>query len=287
MQDLAGRVAVVTGAASGIGLALARRFASEGMQVILGDSEPTALGQAVTAITAQGGTAVAVQLDVTREEQVARLADTAYSTFGNVHVLCNNAGVGGGASDGVWNAPQAEWDWVLGVNFYGVLYGTRHFVPRMLAGSQQGHIVNTASAAGLAIGATTGAPYTVSKHAVVALTECLYRDLRARAAKISASVLCPGFVKTGIVASARRRLDRQSGGTQLAPAIAERLAVLEKLLAEGFEPELIADAVVQAIRQDSFYVVPVQDYIEAAISLRCEDLRLRRNPTIPDYALKR
>jgi NAD(P)-dependent dehydrogenase (short-subunit alcohol dehydrogenase family) len=287
MRDLAGRVAVVTGAASGIGLALARRFASEGMKVVLGDVEQEALGQAVSAITAQGGTARAVHLDVRREEEVARLADTAFATFGSVHVLCNNAGVGGGANEGVWNAPQAEWDCVLGVNFSGVLYGTRHFVPRMLAGSEDGHIVNTASAAGLAIGASTGAPYTVSKHAVVALTECLYRDLTARGAKLSASVLCPGFVKTSIVSSARKRLAGQSGGTQIAPAIQERLEVLEKLLAGGFEPEFIADAVIRAIRTDSFYVVPVQDYIEEAISLRCEDIQLRRNPTIAGYPLKR
>jgi len=287
MKDLTGREAVVTGAASGIGLALARRFAGEGMKVLLGDVEQEALGRAVATITAQGGTAVAVHLDVRSEQEVARLADTAFNTFGTVHVLCNNAGVGGGANEGVWNSPQSEWNWVLGVNFSGVLYGTRQFVPRMLAGSQEGHIVNTASAAGLAIGATTGAPYTVSKHAVVALTECLYRDLSARAAKISASVLCPGFVRTGIASAARQRLARQAGASKLAPETEERLAALEQLLAAGLEPEFVAAAVVRAIRTESFYVVPVQDYIQDAIALRCEGIRLRRNPTIAAYPHRR
>ena len=282
MNEFKGKVAVVTGAASGIGLALATRFAQEGMKVVLADIEAAALEAALALIRAKDGTAIAVRTDVMRESDVKRLAETAFETWGNVHVLCNNAGVGGGfGGDGVWNIPTEDWDWVLGVNFRGVLHGIRHFVPRMLANAQPGHIVNTASVAGLVTGGP-GAPYTISKHGVVALSELLYKDLKARNAQLSASVLCPGWVDTKIIESERNRPAELKRAAEVVPSreMLARLQVVRGFLKEGFQPAAIAGLVVDAIRSDTFYVVPAQPNIEAALALRLEDIRLRRNPTI-------
>ena len=282
MKDFDGKVAVVTGAASGIGLAFAQRFAAEGMKVLLADVETEPLHLAETSIRSSGGTVLAVRTDVMREAEVERLADTAFETWGNVHVLCNNAGVSGGAgADGLWNVPKADWDWVLGVNFHGVLHGIRHFVPRMLAKGEAGHIVNTASAAGLVTGGT-GAPYTISKHGVVALSELLYKDFKARNAKLSASVLCPGWVDTKIIDSVRNRPQELSPETQPAPtaAMLMRLAAVRGFLKSGFQPEEIARLVLDAIKSDTFYIVPAQPNVEDALALRLEDIRLRRNPTV-------
>ena len=283
MNAFAGKVAVVTGAASGIGLALATRFAQAGMKVVLADIESAPLESARAAIEAQGAEVIAVRTDVMREQDVERLAAAAFDAWGKVHVLCNNAGVGGGAgADGVWNLPLEDWDWVLGVNFRGVLHGIRHFVPRMLEQGEAGHVVNTASAAGLVTG-PTGAPYTVSKHGVVALSEILYKDLKARNAKLSVSVLCPGWVDTGIIESERNRPDDLK---PVAPAGAPtpqmqmwREAV-RGLLKQGFRPETIAGLVFDAVENDTFYIVPVQPDIEDALARRLEDIRMRRNPTI-------
>ena len=283
MNEFTGKVAVVTGAASGIGLALAARFAQEGMKVVLADVEAAPLEAALASIRAKDATAIAVRTDVMREAEVKRLADTAFETWGNVHILCNNAGVGGGfGGDGVWNTSIEDWDWVFGVNFRGVLHGIRHFGPRMLAGAQPGHIVNTASMAGLITGGT-GAPYTISKHGVVALSEHLYKDLKARNAKLSASVLCPGWVDTKIIESERNRpTELKRPGEAAAPTreMLARLQVVRGFLKEGFQPNAIAGLVLDAISSDSFYVVPAQPNIEAALALRLEDIRLRRNPTI-------
>lgn len=282
MNEFSGKVAVVTGAASGIGLALATRFAQEGMKVVLADVEAAPLEAARAALAAQGAATIAVRTDVSREEDVKRLADAAFAAFGNVHVLCNNAGVSGGfGADGIWNVAREDWAWVLGVNFSGVLYGIRQFVPRMLARAEAGHIVNTASVAGL-VTSGTGAPYTVSKHAVVALTELLYKDLRARNAQLSASVLCPGWVDTKIIESARNRPQElnAAGAAQATPEQLLRLAAVRGFLKSGFRPEAIADLVLEAIRSDAFYVVPVQPDIGNALATRLEDIRLRRNPTL-------
>jgi NAD(P)-dependent dehydrogenase (short-subunit alcohol dehydrogenase family) len=288
MRELSGRVALVTGAASGIGLALAERFAAQGMKLVLADVEEKPLAAAKAALEAQGAAAIAVRTDVMHEDEVAKLADAAYDAFGAVHVLCNNAGVGGNlAGEGTWAVELDDWRWVLGVNLWGVIHGVSHFVPRMLAGGDEGHIVNTASVAGFVTGGT-GAPYTVSKHGVVALSEHLYKDLKGRGAKLSASVLCPGWVDTRIIESARNHPDAQKRkGPDPARVTPEQLARLEAVrgfLKAGFRAAEIADAVLEAVRSDRFYVIPVQPEIADAMALRQEDIRLRRNPTLPPAA---
>ena len=283
MNEFKYKVAVVTGAASGIGLAFATRFAQEGMKVVLADIESEPLAVAEAAIRAKGGAAIAVRTNVMLEAEVKQLADAAFDAFGNVHALCNNAGVVGGmGADGIWNVSMEDWDWVLGVNFSGVLHGIRHFVPRMLAKGETGHIVNTASVAGLVTGGT-GGPYTVSKHGVVALSEHLYKDLKTRNAKLSASVLCPGWVNTKIIDCARNRpeeLTPKGIAPPPTPQMQARLTAVRALLKEGIQPEAVAGLVFDAIRSDRFCIVPAQPNIEDAVALRLEDIRLRRNPTL-------
>jgi NAD(P)-dependent dehydrogenase (short-subunit alcohol dehydrogenase family) len=281
MNELAGRVAVVTGAASGIGFALATRLCAEGMKVVLADIEAGPLAAAESALRAKGAVAMAVRTNVMHEAEVKRLADTAFDTWGNVHVVCNNAGVAGGAvSDGLWNVPIEDWDWVMGVNFHGVLHGIRHFVPRMLAKGEPGHVVNTASAAGLLTGGT-GGPYTVSKHGVVALSELLFKDLKIRNAKLSASVLCPGWVDTQILESARNRPEKLTPAGTVEPTVQQQawMDAVRGFVKSGFQPEEIAGRVLEAIKSDTFYILPLQSDIADLVALRLEDIRQRRNPT--------
>ena len=176
MKQLTGRVAVVTGAASGIGLAMANHFANEGMKLVLADVDAAALTHAGNGLRASGAAAITVPTDVASEAQVRALADAAFAAYGAVHVVCNNAGVATPALRTLaWETRLSDWEWIHKVNFMGVLYGVREFVPRMLAGGDEGHIVNTASVAGLISG---GNPYFVSKHAVACFTEGLYKDLK-------------------------------------------------------------------------------------------------------------
>ena len=198
-------MAVVTGAASGIGLATAHRFAAEGIRLVLADVEADALAAAEAAIKATGVEVLAVQTDVASPEAVDRLADAAFGTFGRVHVVFNNAGVAATAATlrlRAWEETLADWDWTMSINLMGVVHGVRSFVPRMLEGGDEGHIVNTASIAGLA---TAANPYNVSKHGVVCLTEGIYRDLREMGARLSASVVCPGLINTNILDAERNR----------------------------------------------------------------------------------
>jgi NAD(P)-dependent dehydrogenase (short-subunit alcohol dehydrogenase family) len=281
MQDIEGRVAVITGAASGIGLASAHRFAEAGMHVVLADVEAEALDAAEAALKAKGGGVLAVATDVSSEAAVGRLADAAFNTFGNVHVLFNNAGVAATAATlraRAWEGTLADWDWTFGVNFTGVLYGVRAFVPRMLANGDEGHIVNTASMAGLLTGAN---PYNVSKHAVVCLTEGLYRDLREMGARLSASVVCPGLVNTRILDAERNRTDDFGARTDVAAMrteLQEFAAGFAAALQAGYPPDVVADQVLDGIRDDRFYIFPAQPEIVELVEARMTGIIERRNP---------
>lgn len=281
MRDVKGRVAVVTGAASGIGLATAHRFADEGMHLVLADIEDDALAAAEAAIKAKGRDVLAVRTDVASQDAVSRLADAAFSTFGNVHVLFNNAGVAATAAtlrQRAWEGSLADWDWTLGVNFMGVLHGVRAFVPRMLDAGDEGHVVNTASIAGLVTGAN---PYNVSKHGVVCLTEGIYRDLREMGARVSASVVCPGLINTRILDAERNRaadFGAKTDVSALRDELQQFTAGFAAALQAGYPPSVVADHVFDGIRDDRFYILPAQPEILEHVDARMGGILERRNP---------
>ena len=285
MKHFEGKTAVVTGAASGIGFGLAQRFAEENMQVVMADLEQTALEEAVEKLEKQQHRVVGIPADVLIQEAVNELYSKSRETFGNIHVLCNNAGIA--ASSGnkpIWEVERTDWQWTLGVNFYGVLYGIQAFLPHMIEHGEDGHVVTTASLAGLIRGA---GPYGVSKHAVRALAETLNSDLVARGAKIRSSVLCPGFVNTNIGKSER---NRPSNLTQLqAPSDDIENSPIMALLRNGKEPSEIADIVIEAIRDDLFYILPhpawddtLKTYFEEILSREALN-----SPSVPAFLTPR
>ena len=251
--DLEGRVAVVTGGASGIGLALARRFASEGMRIVIGDVEAPALELAVKELQEGGADAIGVPTDVTDPVQVEELARTAEREFGAINIACNNAGVGAGGLS--WEAPLETWQWVIGVNLWGVIHGIRAFVPRIIE-QDAGHVVNTASVAGLVAAPFMG-PYNASKHAVVALSETLHHELALMAPHVKVSVLCPAWVNTRIGESERNR------PANLAVERTEQESVMQSalsgFLANGLDPATVAARVCDAIVSDRFWVLTHDD----------------------------
>ncbi len=259
MREFTGKTAVVTGAASGMGYAFAERFAAEGMNVVLADIESDALKAAVLKLEQQERNVIGVEVNTMQRETLENLRDQVIDQYGKIHVLCNNAGVsarsdgGLGAGTGatpVWEVPNSTWDWVMGVNFYGVLYGLQVFVPSMLEHGETGHIVNTASLAGLIPGASA---YSVSKHGVLTLTEGLWHHLRVADSNISASVLCPGFVNTQIVEAERNR--PSEFGEKIA-ATPEQRAMSQTLLGGGMNPSDVAGLVWQAMVNDHLYILP-------------------------------
>jgi len=254
VQELKGRVAVVTGGASGIGRGMAEAFLARGMKIVIADVEAGSLESTVAELAKDGGEVIGIECDVSSEASVEKLRDETLSHFGAVHVLCNNAGVAGGEGGTTWEAPQADWDWVMGVNVMGVIYGIRHFIPTMIDQGTPGHIVNTASMAGLIHGMGI---YGVSKHAVVALSESIWNELRQGGHSIGVSVLCPGWVRTRIMESERNRPEapREAPGERRPEAEVMR-AVVEKLIEAGLDPADVGRLVADSIESERFYVLP-------------------------------
>jgi NAD(P)-dependent dehydrogenase (short-subunit alcohol dehydrogenase family) len=249
MQEFGGRVAVITGGASGMGRAFADRFAAAGMKIVIGDIEEPELARAVDELKAAGADAIGVRADVSQMADVQALRDRALEAFGAVHVVCNNAGVAGGS---VIDSPLEMWQWVLGVNLWGVIHGCNVFLP-LLLDQDEGHIVNTASIAGLGGAAGLGV-YCTSKFAVVGLSESLHHDLMARQSRVGVSVLCPGFVQTRIFESHRNMPDHVRA---VAPApVGGDDDVQRTVVGMGIPAADAAEAVFAAIEHRRFFVLP-------------------------------
>ncbi len=278
MKDLQGKVAVVTGGASGIGRAMAERFATAGMKIVLADVEESALAATRDAFATRGFDVLAVPTDVSKPDAVEALARATLAKHGAVHVVCNNAGVA--VAGPAWEMSLADWQWLMGVNLWGVIHGVRTFVPIMLRQGGEGHVVNTASMAGLASGPMMSV-YNVTKHGVVTLSETLQHDLTTVGSKLKVSVLCPAWVNTRINDSHRNRPAALGGPeTHTLPPGAEAMQqTISQLLATGLSPERVAELVLDAVRNEKFYILPHPDW-KVLVRTRMEDILEERTPTL-------
>jgi NAD(P)-dependent dehydrogenase (short-subunit alcohol dehydrogenase family) len=283
MKRFAGRVAVITGGASGLGRAMAMRFAREGMKVVLADVNAGDLERTGGELRAAGASAIAVRCDVSRAEDVEALAAKTLQAFGAVHVVANNAGVS--PLGNVWENSVADWQWILGVNLWGVVHGVRVFTPLLLAEAQkpdgEAHIVNTASVSGLICAPGMGL-YNVTKHAVVALTETLHHDLARRGARLKCSVLCPAYVPTGIADSERNRPAELADPRRVkTEEDAARETGLKKAVERGrISADDVAQTVFEALRDERFYIL-THPKILGAVQARMEDILRGANPRDP------
>ncbi len=278
MKDFHGKVAVITGAASGLGRAFAQKGAQLGMKLVLADIDGDAMSDVVESLAATGADVIGLPTDVSDATQVEALARRALDAYGKVHLLFNNAGVG--ASGLLWEMSANDWSWVLGVNVMGVAHGVRVFTPIMLRQNEPAHIVNTASVAGLISPPSMGI-YNASKHAVVSLTETLYHDLRRVGAPVGCSVLCPAFVPTGIAEAER---SRPAHWRNESPPTASQLLAgreLRRAVRSGkLSASDIASAAYDAVRADRFYVI-THPAIMASVRARHEEIEQMRAPTDP------
>jgi NAD(P)-dependent dehydrogenase (short-subunit alcohol dehydrogenase family) len=278
MKEFKGKVAVVTGAASGIGYALAEKCLAEGMHVVMADIEAAALESAAEKLSAGGNnTILKVQADVSIAAEIEKIKHKTLEEFGAVHLLFNNAGVGGGGNS--WQSTKKDWDWVLGVNLWSVIYGVQSFVPQMIKQDTECHVVNTASVAGL-LGGSTNACYSVTKHGVVAFTENFYADLKTEGTKIGTSVLCPGFVNTNIFDSGRNRPEHLGNDIEPAPQSTEdqtRIEMFKEILKHGLQPAQIADIVFEGIRNNQLYILTHEQFADL-ITQRAHNITHGINP---------
>ncbi len=286
MQELSGRVAVVTGAASGVGRAMAERFGHEGMRVVLADVEAPVLDATADELRADGLDVIAVRTDVSDFASVEALRDQAMDAFGAVHVLCNNAGVGAGTEGQMWEYDLNDWRWALDVNVWGIIHGIKAFVPSMLAHGEPGHVVNTSSGNG-GLSPLPGTPvYATTKAAVVTITECLYAQLRSADAALSASVLFPGpkMLRTGLFESWRNRPRSYAPKTPRRTPPTTLESFEQRMTDAGVEldytpVEEVADRVVAAIRDDQFWILAPSERSDQQIQARAASMIERINPT--------
>jgi NAD(P)-dependent dehydrogenase (short-subunit alcohol dehydrogenase family) len=278
MKDFKNKVAVVTGATSGIGYGLAERAAKEGMKVVLAGVNVDTLKQAEKEIKKTGAATLVVKTDVSRAGDVENLAKKTIDTFGAVHLLFNNAGIG--IYSTVWETTLADWEWDLGVKLWGVIYGVHFFVPIMIKQGAECHIINTSGAGGLI--AAPYSPYAVANHGVTVLSEMLYRELAQKGYNIGVSVLCPGFVKTKTMDSERNRPDKLKNPPVKAPADPVLRAMLKAYrqgIENGMLPEKVADITYEAIKEKKFYILPNAESVKPLIQARMEDILEERNPS--------
>lgn len=276
MKEFRGKVAVITGAANGIGFGIAERCAQEGMQVVLAGVNEDNLKKAEEKLKPTGAALFTVRADVSKREDMEALAQKTFEKFGAVHLLVNNAGIGVGTSS--WESTWEDWEWVVNVNLWGVLNGVKIFTPLMIAQDTEAHIVNVASVAGL-LSNHPSAPYQVTKHAVVGLSESLYHSLAERNSKVKVSVLCPGWVKTSILKSNRNRPSEFQPQTRvkIRREDIETYRKMEAELEEGMSIEDFTEYVFHAIREEQFYVLSHAEYTDE-IRKRMDHILQQKNP---------
>lgn len=284
--NLAGKTAVITGAASGIGLATAERFLKAGMKVVIADINAESIEKHVTRLKSDGHSVEGKVTDVTSESSVRELAEFTMNKFGNIHILCNNAGIGGGAADdkSLWEASITDWKWVLDINVWGVIHGIRVFTPLMMAHGQEGHIINTASKAGLIFGTSL---YSTSKHTVIALTEALYAQLKQVNSKLAVSVLCPGAVNTDLNSNSNRIRPVDNASTENPNLLNEDISLspnnfmstyqstVQTRMAAGKEPSEIAEMLMQGLESGDFYIMPSR-LEDAVVNERFKNIQERK-----------
>jgi NADP-dependent 3-hydroxy acid dehydrogenase YdfG len=288
MKAFKDKVAVITGAASGIGRGIARRAAKEGMKVVLADIERDALKQTEEELKISGTNVISILTDVSKSENIENLARKTIDTFGEVHLLCNNAGVAGGGF--LWEYKLSDWTWVIGVNLWGVIHGIRIFIPIMLQQDKECHIVNTASMAGLLSGEAGNGIYSITKHGVVALSESLRASFTAMKSKIGISVLCPGIVNTRIIDSERNRPEEFCGpdyepcGERFIkkhPEVEPFVNAYIKAFEQGTSPDQTGDVVFECIKNGIFYIFTDtgliwKNYMKARFDEILEDFKKNR-----------